>query len=218
MCAIDAGAEEKKTIPWQLLKGPHPCPDGGAEMRRRTHGDRWPFAIILTVVLALAASPADLAAKDDGVQAVVQTLNTTLLDVMQSADTLGYRGRYEKLDPVLRSTFDFSFMAKIAVGRAWNELDKMERVDLVERFSKMSIATFASRFDGYSGEHFEIFGEKPGPRGTVIVDDRIVRPNDPAVGLNFVLKEQGKAPGDGGWRIIDVMLDGKFSRAGAPTC
>jgi phospholipid transport system substrate-binding protein len=159
----------------------------------------------------ISGSATDLDAKEGGVRAVVERLNTTLLDVMQSADTLGYRGRYEKLDPVLRSSFDFEFMAKIAVGRTWNGLDGSMRRELVERFSQMSIATFASRFDGYSGERFEIFGEKPGPRGTIVVDDRIVRPDDPAVGLNFVLKEQAGTTDEGGWRIVDVMLDGKFS-------
>lgn len=176
-------------------------------MRLEKHRFSWPLAVILAVMLALTARPTHVAAEDGGVQAIVQKLNTTLLDVMQSADSLGYRGRYEKLDPVLRSTFDFGFMAKIAVGRAWNDLDMAKRAELIDRFGKMSVATFASRFDGYSGERFEIFGEKPGPRGTVIVDDRIIRPDKPAVGLNFVVKDQG----DGGWRIIDVMLDGKFS-------
>lgn len=180
-------------------------------MGRRTHGSGWPFAVILAVMLAFAAGPAGLAAKEGGVHAVVQRLNTTLLDVMQSADALGYQGRYEKLDPVLRSSFDFAFMAKIAVGRVWNELDGTERAALVERFSQMSVATFASRFDGYGGERFEIFGDKPGPRDTVVVDDRIIRPDDPEVGLNFVLKEQKASEGEADWRIIDVMLDGKFS-------
>ncbi len=180
-------------------------------MGRNTHGSGGPFAVILAVMVMFAVNPAYSATNDSGVQAVVQRLNTTLLDVMQSAEALGYQGRYEKLDPVLRATFDFAFMAKIAVGRAWNDLERGERTDLVERFSRMSVATFAARFDGYSGERFEIFGEKPGPRDTVIVDDRIIRPEDPAVGLNFVLRADGDAVDKDGWRIIDVMLDGKFS-------
>ncbi len=180
-------------------------------MGRGTHRSGGPFAAILVILLIIAGSATDLAAKDGSVRTVVERLNTTLLDVMQSADTLGYQGRYEKLDPVLRSSFDFGFMAKIAVGRTWNELDEAMRGELVERFSQMSVATFASRFDGYSGERFEIFGEKPGPRGTIVVDDRIIRPKDPAVGLNFVLKEQASKASEAGWRIIDVMLDGKFS-------
>ena len=100
-------------------------------------------------------------------------------------------------------------MAKIAVGRTWNDLDQTQRDGLVERFSRMSIATFASRFDGFGGERFEIVGERPGPRETIIVDDQIIRPDKDPIGLNFVLRNRSKSKPD--WRIIDVMLDGKFS-------
>ena len=70
----------------------------------------------------------------------------------------------------------------------------------------MSTATYASRFNGYSGERFETLGEGPGPRDTVVVKTRIVRPDDSPVALDYVL-----APHDGGWRIVDVLLDGKYS-------
>lgn len=180
-------------------------------MTRKLHRCGRPFTVILAVMLMFITNSAVPAEKDGGVQAVVQRLNTTLLDVMQSAEVLGFEGRYDKLDGVLREAFDFTFMAKIAVGRVWNDLDETARSILVDRFSRMSVATFASRFDGYGGERFEIFGEKPGPRDTVIVDDRIIRPDDPDVGLNFVFKEKSADDGDGSWRIIDVMLDGKFS-------
>ncbi|MGI9449131.1 MAG: ABC transporter substrate-binding protein [Geminicoccaceae bacterium] len=178
-------------------------------MGAEKQGQASPFAIILLIMLPLLSSypTTVVTAGESDVRGVVEGLNTTLLDVMQSADKLGYEGRYQKLEPSLRSSFDFAFMAKIAVGRAWNDFDRGQRKQLVERFTRMSIATFAARFDGYSGERFEILGEKPGRRNTVIVDDRIIRPKDPPVGLNFVLKQRG----DGRWQIIDVMLDGKFS-------
>ncbi len=180
-------------------------------MERGTHGRAWPFAVISAVMLTCLTVAAQLSAKDGSVQAIVQRLNTTLLDVMQSADALGYEGRYEKLDDALRQTFDFAFMARIAAGRAWNGMDEGQRDELVERFSRMSVATFAARFNGYGGERFEIVGEKPGPRDTVIVDDRIVRPAGEPIGLNFVLREQTGVEASPQWRIIDVMLDGKYS-------
>ncbi len=180
---------------------------------RRSYGRASFPAIVISVLLAFPFALQPVAAMADGGDArqVVEGLNTTLLDVMQSADELGYQGRYEKLEPSLRASFDFALMAKIAVGRAWNDLGREQRRLLVERFAQMSIATFAARFDGYSGERFEIIGEKPGRRGTVIVDDQIVRVTKPPVGLNFVLKEQNDTTAGQAWRIIDVMLDGKFS-------
>jgi phospholipid transport system substrate-binding protein len=39
-----------------------------------------------------------------------------------------------------------------------------------------------------------------------VVESRIVRPADSPVGLHYVLRES-----EDGWRIIDVLLDAKFS-------
>ena len=48
--------------------------------------------------------------------------------------------------------------------------------------------------------------ESPGPRDAVVVESRIVRPAAAPVGLNYVLKESAD-----GWRIVDVLLDAKYS-------
>lgn len=173
-----------------------------------------PFAIFMSIMSLLLSPvlPSAVAADSAAVRNVVEGLNTTLLDVMQSAEELGYEGRYQKLDLALRGRFDFAFMTKIATGRVWNDLDAGQRDALIERFARMSIATFASRFKGYSGEHFEIIGQEQGRRGTVVVDNQLIRPKDPAVGLNFVLRERAEGTaGEPSWLIIDVKLDGKFS-------
>jgi phospholipid transport system substrate-binding protein len=139
-------------------------------------------------------------------QRVIEGLNAALLESMRNADQLGYGGRYEALEPVLRRSFDFPFMTRLSIGRAWSEFAAAEQARLIDLFAQMSIANFAARFDGFSGERFEIRGESPGPRDAVVVESVLVRPADAPVGLNYVLRA-----GDGGWQIIDVLLDGKFS-------
>lgn len=157
-------------------------------------------AVLLCAPLALAQDAAD------GPAAPVGRLNQTLLETMQAADELGYAGRFDKLEPVLREVFDFPFMARAAVGRTWQELEPAQRKELTRLFARMSVSTFAARFDGYSGETFEILGQRAGPRDTVLVESQIVRPNDPPVGLNYLMRESGA-----GWSAIDVFLDSKFS-------
>ena len=125
---------------------------------------------------------------------------------MQKAEELGFNGRYELLTPVLVDSFNFRAMARIAVGRHWKELDEGQRDRLIDAFSRMSIANFASRFDGYSGERFEMLGERPSARGSITVLNQIVQPSGKATSINYVLREF-----DGDWRIIDIFLDGKFS-------
>jgi phospholipid transport system substrate-binding protein len=143
---------------------------------------------------------------DDGPRAVVEGLNAALLESMRHAAELGYQGRYRRLEPVLRQSFDFGFMTRIAVGRRWTDLGPGEQARVTDLFAEMSIANFAARFDGYDGERFEVVAEGPGPRDAVVIQSRIVRPSEPPVGLNYVLREF-----DDGWRIIDVLLDAKYS-------
>lgn len=139
-------------------------------------------------------------------QEVIERLNAALLDVMRNAGELGYEGRYEQLEPVLEESYDFPFMIRIAVGPLWRELEEDQRARITELFADMSIATYAARFDGYDGERFEVLGAEPAPRDTVLVHSRIVLPDDKPVELNYLLKEV-----DGDWRIIDVLLDARYS-------
>jgi phospholipid transport system substrate-binding protein len=148
--------------------------------------------------VALAATPEP--------RQVVERLHATLLEVMQNADQLGYEGRYQRLEPVLEESYDFPFMIRIAVGRTWRELDESRRAEITELFTEMSIANYAARFDGYGGERFEILGEQPAPRDAVLVQSRIVRPDDEPIELNYLLKEF-----EDGWHIIDVLLDARYS-------
>jgi phospholipid transport system substrate-binding protein len=156
------------------------------------------------LAIMLFAAPADAA--DQEPRELIERLHGALLEVMQNADRLGYAGRYQRLKPVLESSYEFPLMARVAAGRVWGELSAEQRAQLVELFAMMSVATYAARFDGYGGERFEITGETPAPRDGIVVESRIVRPADDPVGLYYVLRQF-----DEGWRIVDVLLDGKFS-------
>ncbi|MEX2618421.1 MAG: ABC transporter substrate-binding protein [Alphaproteobacteria bacterium] len=136
----------------------------------------------------------------------IAQLNATLLDVMQNADALGFQGRYAKLQPVMTGLYDFSLMSRVAVGSYWNELDESNRKRLIDAFKRMSIATYAARFDGYSGEKFEIVSDEESVRNTVLVKTNLIRSDGTPVALNYLLR-----PADGDWRIIDVFLDARFS-------
>ena len=156
----------------------------------------------LVIALGMNTGPADAA----GPSQVVQRLNASLLTVMQEAHALGYRGRFARLAPDLVQIFDFPAMTKAAVGRTWKSLDPERQRDMVEAFSAFSIANFAKRFDGYSGERFEIVGEESGNRGKIVVRNRIVKTNGEAVSIDYLTRKNA-----GQWRIVDILLDGRQS-------
>ncbi len=163
------------------------------------------FAMLSIVMIAPWAAPSPAVAEETP-QAIVARLNATLIEVMREAETLGYEGRFVRLAPVLKEIFDFSRMARVSVGRHWRKLDDAQREQFVETFRRMSIATFAARFNGFSGERFQILGEEQAPRKAVLVRNQLVKKDGEAVGIYYLLR-----PGADGWRVIDVFLDAKYS-------
>ncbi|GIW42262.1 MAG: toluene tolerance protein [Candidatus Binatia bacterium] len=137
---------------------------------------------------------------------VVERFHETLVSVLQEAETLAYEGRFRRLEPAIERAFDLEFMARFAIGTAWNDLDEGQRRTWVEQFRAFTIANYASRLRRYGGERFEVLGEEPAARGTVFVRTRVVRPGDEDVSLVYRLRETEQ-----GWRIVDVYAKGTVS-------
>lgn len=163
---------------------------------------------IVSVSFALGAPflPGSAWAATDA-KGAVETLDSALLDVMKNADKLGYRGRYQKLDPVIRQTFNLPLMAQISVGPQWRSLTTDQQNKIIDAFTQLSIATYAARFDGYGGEQFQVDGQMPTTGSDQVVDTKMVRPNDDPVELNYRLRQE-----NGDWKIIDVFLSGTISQ------
>jgi phospholipid transport system substrate-binding protein len=157
-----------------------------------------------TAVVALPAWGADETASD--VTAPIRAFYDALLDVMKRAKALGIKGRYDRLAPVIEATFDLPAMTRIAVGPRWTSIPKEQQAQLVDAFSRMTIATYASRFDGYSGERFEIDPDVDARGSGSIVHTRIVQPKGEPVTLNYLMRKSG-----GKWKAVDVYLTGTIS-------
>jgi phospholipid transport system substrate-binding protein len=156
----------------------------------------------------LIASLGPVHAAGDGPRAVVETFYGTLLQVMKQASTLGFEGRYKTLQPAIEGAFNLPLMVRLAIGPQWNSMAPEHQKRLHEAFRRVTIATYASRFDGYEGEYFEVKGEKPGAAGGgTMVETRLVPQNKAdIVDLNYLVRQD-----EGRWQIIDVFLSGTIS-------
>ena len=125
---------------------------------------------------------------------------------MRDATSLGYDGRYQRLSPAIHSLFDLPFMAEKSVGRHWKTAGDQNQKALVEIFSRFTVANFAGRFDGFSGQSFRTLGVEDATFGTVLVRTHLDEPGDEGVALDYRLR-----PVDGGWRIVDIYLNGTVS-------
>ncbi|MHA1599486.1 MAG: ABC transporter substrate-binding protein [Alphaproteobacteria bacterium] len=164
-------------------------------------------AIVFFLAVAAVFGASDQARAATGSPSdVVARLNDTLLSVMREAEPLGFQGRFDRLAPELIGAFNLPAMASTAAGRHWKKLDTAQRKRLIDVFGRSSIATFARRFDGYSGETFEIVEETPGPRGSMLVRNKLIKSDGDSIEINYLLRVFHDR-----WRVVDVFLDAKYS-------
>ena len=150
------------------------------------------FGLFVYPTGALSAEPSE----------VVDRFHEVLLSVMKKASSTSVTARYKELKPEIEKAFNLPFMIRITVGPRWNTASNQQKRELIEAFKSMSVGTYASRFNGYSGQLFRTLKVRNGPRGTRLVDTRIESPNDESVRITYVMGKFGDK-----WKIIDVLLD-----------
>ncbi len=165
-----------------------------------------PFVVALGLWLGLFAMAPAYGEGADPAASRISSFYDALLGVMKQAKQLGLKGRYDKLSPVLSKTYDLASMSRIAVGQSWNTLSPAQQLGIVSAFTRMTTATYATRFDGFSGEEFEILQTADQPNGDKIVKTSIVQSDGKTVALNYLMRKTGTD-----WKIIDVYLDGTIS-------
>jgi len=158
-------------------------------------------------LVALSSSVAFAQASPEQAVATIKGLCDALLDTMKQASQLGARGRYQKLDPIVRRAYNLPLMARLAIGPDWQKLSPDEQQQLVAAFSDYSVATYAQRFDGYSGEHFEVDPQPTVSANGLVVNTKLIKSSGEPVQLNYFMRS-----GDAGWQIIDVYLSGTVSQ------
>jgi phospholipid transport system substrate-binding protein len=156
------------------------------------------FLGLLALAFAPRAEPAPAAA-------VIERFHATLLGVMKDAQKLGVEGRRARLAPVMAETYDFPAMAQRSLGPAWSKLDTEQRTRFEDVFRGLIIRTYATRFDGYTSERFELRGTEASIAGTEIVRTTLHSPKQ-TVQLDYRMRET-----PAGWRVIDVYLGGTVS-------
>jgi phospholipid transport system substrate-binding protein len=162
---------------------------------------RFGFLLAAWLIFPLSEAPATTGAPTD----VVRNFYGVLLDIMQHAAPLGPKGRYQKLEPVVRGTFDVPFMARLSVGPTWRSLTAEQKRRAVQAYSRYIAAIYASRFDDYAGEKFEVLGQQQIKHGTLI-KTQIIKSNGEPVAINYVVHDN-----DNAWQIRDIYLSGSIS-------
>lgn len=157
--------------------------------------------LLLLLCLLIAPATAALAAAEGGPPAPVERLHAALLDTWRS--NADFPARVEQLAPVVADTLDLTLMARFTLGDAWGRLEPDQRQEFVDLFGRLTVATYADRFNDYSGERFETLETRELPGGRALVRTTLVKADGEQVSLDYLLHRPGQR-----WRIANILAKG----------
>lgn len=158
------------------------------------------FSLSLLLLVCLSSSAV---AEEVSARQVVEEFQNQLLGVMRQGKELGFQGRYDKLDVAVKKSHDLPKIARIVVGKQWEELAPEQQSKLESVFSKLSVSAYAHNFKDYSGESFSFASEEETGRGGVVIHTNLHIPGEKDVKFDYMMKKK-----DDGWQIINIIADG----------
>jgi len=157
-----------------------------------------------TLIFLSLAFPASVLAA--GPEDSVNAFHETLISTMKDGRTLSESGRYARIEPVVHRLFDLPLMSRLAIGASWSTLSPAQQQVAIAAFGAYIAATYADRFDSFSGQRMEVVAQQPSSSG-MIVRTRIIKSNGEPVSVDYAMRQN-----DGAWQISDVYLDGTISQ------
>ena len=133
----------------------------------------------------------------------VDRLNAALIEAMKGGKTLGYAGRFKKLDPVVRDTFDFDAVSVIALGAHWKKLNEAQQKAFKSKLTELSVATYSAQFKEYGGESFVYDSSQDAKNGRILLRYNLTAPKETPIKFEYFVGQF-----NGQWRIINIVVDG----------
>jgi phospholipid transport system substrate-binding protein len=161
--------------------------------------------VMLTIVAALVVSLAPSrfiapAYADDPMSVVKNTVNQAL-DVLRDKNT-PLAQRQDKLRQIVATSFDFTEMAKSALGYHWKELTPAQQQEFTNAFVAFIEDSYLSKINDYSGQQVNFLRVTYDGSQYAQVNTDIVQPKGDSIHVNYRLLQE-----NGTWKVYDVTVD-----------
>jgi phospholipid transport system substrate-binding protein len=159
------------------------------------------LSLTTAIVLSLAPSRFLVPAWADDPMSVVKTTVNQALDVLRDKNT-PLAQRQDKLRQIVAATFDFTEMAKSALGYHWKDITPAQQQEFTTAFVAFIEDSYLSKINDYSGQQVNFLRASNEGAQYAQVNTDIIQPKGDAIHVNYRLLQE-----NGTWRIYDVTVD-----------
>jgi phospholipid transport system substrate-binding protein len=166
-----------------------------------THLSKFSFALGLAVVLTTGTAIPPLWASVPGeqVKATIDRVMEVLRDpTLQSASKKAERR--EKLRQIILPRFDFTEMAKRALGNNWNRYPDQQR-EFVTAFTQLLEETYADQIEGANGEKVVYLNERT-DKNYAEVATKVISPKGDETSMIYKLHSV-----ESDWKVYDIVVE-----------
>jgi phospholipid transport system substrate-binding protein len=159
--------------------------------------------LALLAAFALSVAPSRLVAQAyaGDPQNVVQTTVNQSLEVLRDTQT-PLAARQDHLRQIVSSTFDFTEMAKSALGYHWKQITPDQQREFTAAFVAFIEDSYLSKINDYRGQDVQFLkATNDGPEYAQVNTDIVKNGKDP-IHVNYRLVQEGST-----WKIYDVTVD-----------
>ncbi|MBN2707384.1 MAG: ABC transporter substrate-binding protein [Deltaproteobacteria bacterium] len=160
------------------------------------------FGLVLSF-MAFVLSHSPLCGEELGPRQQLEVSINQLLEVLRDQDLKGDENlvrRRRRITEVVFTQFDLPRMAKLSLGRDWNDLPDNECRHFIELYRKLLEKSYVATIDGYADE--EVVYVKEMVNGNKAEVQTLVVGNGREIPLSYKLQL-----GDGRWLVYDVIIE-----------
>ncbi len=160
------------------------------------------FTLTAALVSSLAPSRfLALAWADDPMSVVKTTVDQALVVLRDTQTPLAQR--QDKLRQIVSATFDFTEMAKSALGYHWKQITPAQQQEFTNAFVAFIEDSYLSKINDYRGQQVAFLRSSNEGSQYAQVNTDIIQPGGKdAIHVNYRLLQEG-----GTWKIYDVTVD-----------
>jgi phospholipid transport system substrate-binding protein len=110
--------------------------------------------------------------------------------------------RRQKLRDIVAKSFDFTEMARSALGYHWRQLTPQQQQEFTRVFISFIENSYLAKINQYSGQQVQFLGEQKDGAEYAVVKTSLVQEGKDPISIDYRLLNK-----NGQWKIYDVTVD-----------